>query len=316
MTEPNNNNKSWASNEIVLLIKHYENNVEPSKIADELGRSRRAIISKANKLHIAHPVSFTEKECRYIKKNYNSYNLQEISNKLCRPKTSIARKARELGVEMTGRKKKNPKGPAKPKYKTSKARNAATSKRMKKWIAENGHPRGMLGKTHSEEFKKRYADAVIKWHQNASEKDKKKRIDKLIKSRKKNGTLNPHKDASSCYSRARGGRRADLNNQYFRSAWEANMARYYNFVGIRWEYEPRTFVFEPIRRGCVSYTPDFYLLNEDRWVEIKGWMDDKSKTKLKRFAKYYPEESKKLELITQKEYKEFAKYGRLIPNWE
>ena len=44
-------------------------------------------------------------------------------------------------------------------------------------------------------------------------------------------------------------------------------------------------------------------------------MDDKSKVKLKRFAKYYPEEN--LELIGAKEYKEIKEnYSSLIEHWE
>ena len=44
-------------------------------------------------------------------------------------------------------------------------------------------------------------------------------------------------------------------------------------------------------------------------------MDDKSKVKLKRFKKYYPEE--KIEIIGELEYKEIErKLGCFIPNWE
>ena len=133
----------------------------------------------------------------------------------------------------------------------------------------------------------------------------------------KNGTLNPMKNQSNPYSRAKGGKRKDLNNIYFRSSWEANIARYYNYIGIKWEYESKTFIFDNVTRGSVSYTPDFYLIEEDKWIEIKGWMDGKSKTKLKRFKKYYPEEYAKLELIQEKEYNEIKnKVSMFIKNWE
>src|SRR5659263_489952 len=69
--------------------------------------------------------------------------------------------------------------------------------------------------------------------------------------------------------RKKSGRRADLNNTFFRSSWEANMARYYNYIGVKWQFEPKMFIFNTIRRGSVSYTPDFYLPEEDRWVEVK-----------------------------------------------
>ena len=150
-----------------------------------------------------------------------------------------------------------------------------------------------------------------------SKKKRKSIILKRRETRIKNCTLNPNKNTNNPYSRAKGGKRKDLDNIYFRSSWEANMARYYNFIGVKWEFEPKTFVFKDIRRGSVSYTPDFYLPEEDRWIEVKGWMDGKSKTKLKRFKNQYPEEYKKLTLITEKEYKEIErKMKYFIKNWE
>lgn len=112
------------------------------------------------------------------------------------------------------------------------------------------------------------------------------------------------------------GKREDIDH-HFRSSWEANYARLLNSKGIKWEYEPKTFYFEGIKRGSTSYTPDFYLPETDKWKEIKGWMTKKSKTKLKRFKKYYPEEEKKLELIDKHKWKEIDKeYNNIIPNWE
>jgi hypothetical protein len=60
---------------------------------------------------------------------------------------------------------------------------------------------------------------------------------------------------------------------------------------LGWEYESKTFWFEKIRRGTRSYTPDFEVTFGDgriEYHEIKGWMDARSRTKIKRMAKYYP----------------------------
>ena len=60
-----------------------------------------------------------------------------------------------------------------------------------------------------------------------------------------------------------------------------------------WEHEPKTFWFEAIKRGVRSYMPDFKITEKEGthyWVEVKGYMDARSHTKIKRFAKYYPEE--------------------------
>ena len=66
------------------------------------------------------------------------------------------------------------------------------------------------------------------------------------------------------------------------------------------EHEPRVFWFLEIKRGIRCYLPDFRVDNLDgssHWVEVKGYMDAKSKTKINRFRKYYPEE--KLVVVTK-----------------
>lgn len=116
---------------------------------------------------------------------------------------------------------------------------------------------------------------------------------------------------------AKVGKREDLGNLFFRSSWEANFARLMNYAGIEWQYEPRTFNFDDIQRGTTSYTPDFYLPKFDKWIEIKGWMDKKSKLKIDRFRKRYPDESSKLVIITAAEYKFFDKiFKTKIDGWE
>src|SRR5512146_3171839 len=123
--------------------------------------------------------------------------------------------------------------------------------------------------------------------------------------------------------RAHGGRRPDLDNRYFRSMWEANWARYLNFLvqhrAIReWQYEPDTFWFDRIKRGTRSYTPDFRVTENDGQViyhEIKGWLDRESRTKLSRMAIYHP--SVRVQVIDKHAYRRAARsLSRLIPGWE
>jgi len=119
------------------------------------------------------------------------------------------------------------------------------------------------------------------------------------------------------------GKSADLGDIFFRSAWEANYARYLNWlVSIgeiqSWEYEPDEFEFKGIKRGTRFYLPDFKILtnsNHYEYHEIKGWMDAKSKTKIKRMRKYYPDV--KLIVIDKDAYRALAKDVKgFIPNWE
>ena len=119
-----------------------------------------------------------------------------------------------------------------------------------------------------------------------------------------------------------GGFREDLG-LYVRSAWEANYARYLNWLitqGVvsSWAYEPETFEFRAIRRGSRFYTPDFLVWfpsGIEEYHEVKGYLDPRSATKLKRMAKYYP--AVKLVLIDRPTYRDISeKVGGLIDNWE
>lgn len=122
--------------------------------------------------------------------------------------------------------------------------------------------------------------------------------------------------------RSKSGRRKDLNDRYFRSAWEANYARYLNFLIknkkiVRWEYEVDVFEF-PIKRGSRSYLPDFKVwVTEDTYEyhEVKGYMDQRSATKIKRMGKYHPEI--KLLVVDGPIYKGISEsVSSLIQGWE
>ncbi len=115
-----------------------------------------------------------------------------------------------------------------------------------------------------------------------------------------------------------GGKRA-----YCRSSWEANYARYLEWMKVRneisdWLHEPETFWFEKIRRGVRSYLPDFKVVLTDgtiEWHEVKGWMDAKSKTKLRRMKKYYPSET--VIVRDQKWFKANSPIlSQLVDGWE
>lgn len=121
--------------------------------------------------------------------------------------------------------------------------------------------------------------------------------------------------------RGRGGRRADLGNQYFRSSWEANWARYLNWLierkeVVRWEFEVDTFEF-PIKRGSRFYTPDFKVYYPDgtfAYHEVKGYMDQRSRTKLNRMRIHHPKVS--LRLIDKGVYWQVAATMSFLPHWE
>lgn len=106
---------------------------------------------------------------------------------------------------------------------------------------------------------------------------------------------------------------------FFRSKWEANYALYLNLLKKngdikKWEYEADVFIFHEIKFGTRSYKPDFKITKRDGSIyydEVKGWMTQKSKTQLKRMAKYYP--NIKLNIVGRKEYTEIKnKLGKVL----
>lgn len=109
---------------------------------------------------------------------------------------------------------------------------------------------------------------------------------------------------------------------YFRSKWERNYARWLQFqkeylMIEEWEYEPKTFWFEQIKRGVRSYKPDFHVIQKtsNHWIEVKGYKDSKSLTKIKRFQKYYPNEE--IRIIDGEWFKKNNEKCRfIIKDWE
>ena len=110
---------------------------------------------------------------------------------------------------------------------------------------------------------------------------------------------------------------------YMRSSWEANFARLLNYeteqgIVTRWEYEPDIFIFDLVSKGTRAYVPDFKVWSafaeEPSYVEVKGYMDAKSRLKLKRMARYYPDVE--VLVIGSKEYREIDRNMQKLPHWE
>lgn len=268
--------------------------------------------------------SWSEDEVSLLKAAYGGdgapVDLVGLSASLGRDKSNVCRKARGLGLTNQKRRKVHERKLAKM-FSSKEELRQFQSKRQKEYLKTAGHPRGYLGMRHTQETKEKIsAMSKAAWSDPSSRLNspafKQAKSDKLV-ARIVAGEMR------SGYSRSRGGRRDDLGGVYFRSAWEANYARYLNMLVTNgdiagWEFEPKTFEFATIKRGTRAYTPDFRVVltsGKHEWHEVKGWMDAKSKTRLARFKRYYPEE--KLIVVDQVWFKSANRtIGRMLPNWE
>lgn len=196
----------------------------------------------------------------------------------------------------------------------------AVGVRMKKYIAENGHPRGSLGMVHTEETKQIIGQKSSENWASFSDDKKQEILEKTARTRVANGNYvqqRPNASWKAAWHEIGGGRK------YYRSKWESNYAYYLQWLKekgeiLDWKHEPKVFWFEGIKRGTVSYLPDFLVIEKNGkevYHEVKGWMDDRSKTKISRMAKYYPDVT--LIVIDSKAYQSLRKaVSKIVPGWE
>jgi hypothetical protein len=134
---------------------------------------------------------------------------------------------------------------------------------------------------------------------------------KIKMSKATSGKNNPRfgTKCSFPYYYRKSGVRSDIG-MYFRSTWEANIARFFNYIGFAWQYEPERFFFENM-----TYLPDFYLPHIDRFVEVKGFWRADCRKKVDLFIKKYGKS--KLWIIDSQNYNKInIMYKNIIPEWE
>jgi hypothetical protein len=241
------------------------------------------------------------------------FDLHALAAALRRPYSGVAGYATKLGLGDYSR------------GRSAKHRLKISERLRAQWKLQP-HPRGMAGKKHTPEVcafmavvsRERWERDKASGTGQMAPEARQKRSDTMVE-RKRN---DPRLRAG--YSRGKQGRRPDLGGIFFRSSWEANYARYLEMLRRDgkiegWQFEPETFWFLEIKRGVRSYLPDFKIARTggrpSYFVEVKGWMDPKSATKISRMRKYYPDVE--LEVVDQKRYRLIeARYGDKIPGWE
>lgn len=221
-------------------------------------------------------------------------------------KNSLIRKRRIEGISRTSKGRKSvQKGKTWEEF-----YGVERAKKMKEKIPKKGHPCWCKGLT--KEIDQRIKSS---WRKGLTkETDERvrlsgKKLSLKVRGRKNHnfGKLSPHYEGDGQ------GSRKDLNNQFFRSRWEANFARILNYWNIPWEYETTRFDL-----GECTYCPDFKIFDSKigyYFVEVIGFFDDIHKKKIKLFLEKYPQE--KLQLITKIEYSDLRNcFSNKIQGWE
>ena len=90
-----------------------------------------------------------------------------------------------------------------------------------------------------------------------------------------------------------------LEPPQFANEAELECAKILDYYRVPWAYEPRTFVLEEDERGRVieAFTPDFYLPEQDLYLEVtvmKQSLVTRKNRKLRKLRASYPEINAKL----------------------
>lgn len=281
------------------------------KVASELGMCGQSVQERLVKLGIdrSHRY-FTNDELAFLRENYTNYllkgKLQELADKMDRTKSSICRIAKQMGLTNMSRKKSLLANfqPHKPDW------------------SSRPHPKGMKGKKHSPGTIELLCK-INKENQKKINADPDKRADitkRTLQTKHEKGVFANQRPQATWKA---GWREIGDRRKYFRSRWEANYARYLEFLKVHgeikeWDHECEVFWFDGIKRGCISYLPDFKVTNKDDssfFVEVKGWMDDRSKTKINRMRIYHPQIV--LKIISGDWFKSNnRKLSKIIKGWE
>lgn len=134
-------------------------------------------------------------------------------------------------------------------------------------------------------------------------------LNKGVKRPNQSGQNNPMFDKNRRYYYSEIGFREDLGHKV-KSTWEANYCRILKYLNIKYDYEPDSFKLS----NGKTYTPDFKI-SDSIYIEIKGYFNEISKTKVKMFKEEYP--NIKLIIINEQKYKNLIKnLGHKLENLE
>lgn len=312
----------WSAREDEIAFEMFSSGAGLSEISAATGRTEKAVKNRLWRTGKLQSVEWTDLQIKKLVDSYKAgevVDVERIAKEIGKTKYAVFIKASRMGLGDPSRKVVKERKDRR-KFKTADELRAHQSKGQRERIIKNGHPKGMLGKSHTKETKERLAESMRNREAELTCDERTKRLIKATKTKITNGTYAQPRQKTTWKS---GWREIGGKRKYYRSRWEANYARYLEWLKVNgqildWQHEAEVFWFNGVKRGCVSYLPDFKVTEANGFVvyhEVKGWMDSKSKTKIKRMAKYHPRT--KLIVVMEKQYKEIQrKVGGLIDGWE
>jgi hypothetical protein len=223
------------------------------------------------------------------------FDLKGLAGSLNRTYNAVALKASELKLTKRGRPVTQSTRMAISKAHEgrwdSQAR-AEQSQIAKEWHSKHDHPKGFSGHNHSDEARRKMGEKASAWQASFTlEQRRQMARERQEKTRENGKSLAPQVQRGRWKSGwvEIGGKRF-----FSRSRWEVLYAGWLEWnkkMGaiVEWEYEPETFWF-PVKRGSTNYTPDFkvtFTNGQVQFHEVKGWMDARSRTKLRRMAVHH-----------------------------
>jgi len=190
--------------------------------------------------------------------------------------------------------------------------------RLREWHKTNTHP--LKGTTRPDHVKKALIDSHLgvpmleevkrklslknsgKGNPFYGKKHTKESIEKMRKIQKE--IVRKGKDSNfygKCYHGKGNWYYKDSIKIWMRSSWEIKFAEYLDKKNIKWKYESKTFPIKYNNKDG-TYTPDFYLNDNDSYIEIKGFWRDDALEKYTAFNKQY--ENIKIEIYDINKLKE------------
>jgi hypothetical protein len=143
-------------------------------------------------------------------------------------------------------------------------------------------------KKQSETYKKRYKEGKIKtWCEGKSKNNDKRlkklsdKLSKIVSEKVKNGTWH------YSFSKVRTHEYNSKTNGVVKlmGSWELKFAKWLDENNINWKQNKDKFYYEfaELKQGHGYYVPDFYLIDRNEYIEIKGYETEKDRAKWKWF---------------------------------